>query len=817
MAARMVGHMAFSQPRQDSLVYPGSVSSFIPLPLTRSAILGCRAGAACPFIHPSAASSSQASSAQRSDQGQSAGMVETEPSAQVGTVRQTQRQTVLRPTPKAQTEDPRAFQVAQIQRRFKPDVGERDGDSLLTFKMKPSDPDFPYEIEHLDCALSVPKTYPAVGRPMLQVTNKDIPRGFQINIERGFSTIVADAPESTLLGLMNRLDRQLETILAGRMADTIRLVANKAPSSKSAVVVEKPAPLPPAEGPIVVDAPKKLTVQQVEEAKAKRTAHTRQLEARFGRLQSFAKSSDGTAYTLPLDSPKKATWPVSLQKLQSFKLIVPEMYPQEPAAIDLRSGSSEALNVERAFKTLPAKIQTPTLTQLVNHLTLHVQDMAAAPIAKAPILPAESIVNTAKPIQVDIIQPTTTTPDNDRPHVQHVPRPPEWDQQRGLNHESEDETDSDDTESDEESGEEALETATVNERVVSDVSVERGVLLSFPNLELHGIELLELVSLNITIKCERCKDTMDVQRLRNYAGDPSAMRQEACKKCACGLAVGFRTDLIHMNSFRAGYLDLDGCTVIDMLPSNFTPTCAECSTPYPAPGVVAVRGDSSMAVCRECHHKMSFRIPEVKFLRISASAIRASRAVGRKKIKDNLGITVGTELPRRGRCKHYSKSYRWFRFSCCSKVFACDRCHDEQSDHPNEHANRMLCGFCSREQNYRPEDCGVCHAVLVGKRGQGFWEGGKGTRDPTRMSKKGKIYHLRLACKRCFSLLLTTESMLTDWQIRGSISEDLARSQRHDERSQNYQGDNGAADDRSHSKPPTQFLSSPVTKPQLFL
>lgn len=45
----------------------------------------------------------------------------------------------------------------------------------------------------------------------------------------------------------------------------------------------------------------------------------------------------------------------------------------------------------------------------------------------------------------------------------------------------------------------------------------------------------------------------------------------------------------------------------------------------------------------------------------------------------------------------------------------------------------------SREQNFRPEDCGICHAVLVGKRGHGFWEGGKGTRDRARMSRKGTI------------------------------------------------------------------------------
>ena len=55
-----------------------------------------------------------------------------------------------------------------------------------------------------------------------------------------------------------------------------------------------------------------------------------------------------------------------------------------------------------------------------------------------------------------------------------------------------------------------------------------------------------------------------------------------------------------------------------------------------------------------------------------------------------------------------------------------------------EHANRMVCGFCSREQNYRPGDCGVCRMSLVKKVGSGFWEGGKGTRDPTRMSRKDK-------------------------------------------------------------------------------
>lgn len=31
-----------------------------------------------------------------------------------------------------------------------------------------------------------------------------------------------------------------------------------------------------------------------------------------------------------------------------------------------------------------------------------------------------------------------------------------------------------------------------------------------------------------------------------------------------------------------------------------------------------------------------------------------------------------------------------------------------------------------------------CHNALTGKKGRGFWEGGKGTRDPARMSRKGE-------------------------------------------------------------------------------
>ena len=160
--------------------------------------------------------------------------------------------------------------------------------------------------------------------------------------------------------------------------------------------------------------------------------------------------------------------------------------------------------------------------------------------------------------------------------------------------------------------------------------------------------------------------------------------------------------------------------------STFIPTCSQCSSAYPSPGIVSVQGETTSNICRECHQKFTFKIPQVKFLRISSSN-RLPPSSGPRRKKETLGLQAGTELPKRGRCRHYSKSYRWFRFSCCQKVYACDKCHDEEEEHPNEWANRMICGWCSREQNYRPDDCGICHGTMSGKRGGGgFWEGGKG-------------------------------------------------------------------------------------------
>jgi len=40
------------------------------------------------------------------------------------------------------------------------------------------------------------------------------------------------------------------------------------------------------------------------------------------------------------------------------------------------------------------------------------------------------------------------------------------------------------------------------------------------------------------------------------------------------------------------------------------------------------------------------------------------------------------------------------RFPCCGKAYPCDVCHEDdiKGDHEMKVANKMICGFCSKEQ-----------------------------------------------------------------------------------------------------------------------
>lgn len=718
---------------------------------------GCRAGSECPFRH--AESKAKTATTKHKNEPN----LDVPSSAGSQTLPQRPKPNkpvpVQKPLSQLQQRDPREFQISQLVKRFSPARQDFDDVTILSLALKPSDPDFPFDLNDLQCKLTIPKSYPGGDRPSLRVTNDEMPRGYQINVENGFAALGSQSPRKTLLALMNDLDRNLETFLTSEKAQTIKIIANaqkKVPEPAKRVT----PPSPPASEPLPMATPApSWTLQQKGDAEAKRQSEIRQLEARMGRVPQFSKNSDSTLFNIPVQISKPGRLPVNLQPLKEISLSVPKLYNLEPCTIQLKGvNGPEVETVQFAFEKYVREHPEMTLMAHVNYLTQNIHTMASQSLEKpqpnpvVPSLPQEhSQAEREKAILSDPSERDEADGkifDPDRPHLKVISRPPEWDPEANPDNESDTSYDSDEyTESDSDSNEEDEGVDGGGAPLpVPSAPVDKGIHLSFPGLELYNIELLTIVSLSISVKCLRCKTPLDIHNVKasNLAQSTTvSTRTEACLKCTTPFTISFIPSPLHANTIRAGTIDVAGCTISDLLPSMFQPTCSSCSSTFSAPpGMVSVRGDKPIQVCRSCHAKMSFTIPEVKFLRVSSHSAALPL---RKPKKENLGISAGTPLPEKGTCQHYRHSYRWFRFGCCNRVYPCDRCHDAAESHVNEHADRMVCGWCSREQRFRTEDCAICGHNLMRRRraAGGFWEGGQGTRDKRLMSRKEKRKYKR--------------------------------------------------------------------------
>ncbi|KAK0708175.1 hypothetical protein B0H67DRAFT_603215 [Lasiosphaeris hirsuta] len=626
---------------------------------------------------------------------------------------------VPKPVPERQIQDARGYQIGQLRRRFSlKESNLENGDTSFQFDLVPSDPDFAFDLDRLQIDLRVPAAYPTTP-PKLIVKNSDIPRGFAINIEKGWDKLVKERRGATLLSLTNSLDKKLESFLSEQKVDTVKLTIFKdtrhieAESSSKPPAAAAPKPQPPAEERPRIPR-EYFTKGQISEAKARR-AH------------------DGVIYTLPIEPKRRAQLPTGLQVVNSVQLIIPLLYPLQPLRVLLNDVDSEdAEGVEELFSEKAAEQKQMTLTSHLNYLAQNMHTLAKqARTFAAQVSIAEEQPNLDEEAQEAEHSSTT---DSGRGHVHVIPRPPEWTVagDEGTSGFSDDSLSEDE---DEDDGGVTIESGNTN---LPTQTAETGIAISFPSIELHGIELLQLSVLSLSVKCDRCKTLNDVTGLKD-----NIEKAGSCKKCATPFTVMFRQELIHQNSTRAGFIDISACTVADLLPSTFLPTCGTCSAASHQ-GFVSVRGETTTNVCRTCHARFTFKIPDVRFLAYGPGSGKLPPTAGPRRRQEKLGLHAGEPLPQRGACAHYKRSYRWFRFSCCSKVHPCDRCHDAGEDHLNEWANRMICGWCSREQNYSVESCHFCGRSVVGKRSTGFWEGGKGTRNQTLMRRGDKRKYRRI-------------------------------------------------------------------------
>lgn len=478
---------------------------------------------------------------------------------------------VPKPVPKAQTEDARGYQIGQIRKRFSPKESTvENGTSLLVFKLAPSDPDFPFELDSLQCELRVPKTYPKGAQPpTLSIKNKDIPRGFAVNVERGWDRLVQERKGATLLSLTNALDKNLEAFLSEQEAATVKLTIYKDTRHLDGTEQETPAPEPAATEPTPRAEPRRRYVpeesfskEQIATAKERRTQETRQLEARMGRLPYYHKSSDGIIYTLPIEPKRRSDLPSGLQTVKSFQLIVPLLYPLQALRVLLNEVESDtAEGVEELFMSKAAEKKDMSLMSHINYLTqnIHVLAKQAQAITQRETQAVKASEKTTEPLVQEEQSAHMPAVEEGRGHIQVIPRPPEWTYGHESDTDGEDSSDLDT--SDSEDGGAATTEGLPTKASLPAQTVERGTAISFPSVELHGIELLQVAILSLSIKCERCKTINEVGGLKD-----GAEKAGSCRKCGTAFTVKFRPELVHQNSTRAGFIDVTGCTVADLLP-----------------------------------------------------------------------------------------------------------------------------------------------------------------------------------------------------------------------------------------------------------
>jgi hypothetical protein len=543
-------------------------------------VQGCRLGASCPYLHDASAIEARQPSSGQQTPAQVSGS-ESQSSAQaivtgaerlkIGENQSKQSSAASpaqpqRPVSKLEQSDPREFQINQLRRRYRPqEVNDAQG-TTLTFGLVPSDPDFPFELERLHCVLHVPSSYPK-GRPTLAVTNSEMEAAYQANVVRGFNEIVdftyRTNGRGTLLGWLNSLDRKLESLLTTlERGPTLKFFANlgdgsttkeptKAPEkplsqpslsqghSEATSVATKPAPQAPS-------VAAKHTAEAKAAAEKRRATETKQLEARLGRLPMYQKLSDGKTYVVPIQPTKKDRLPRTLQVLKTVKLIVPPLYPLEHSSIKLQGVEGpEVKATEVGFTQWVEQTSQLSLVSQVNYLASNIHKFAETPLQKGRG-PAEDVPSAFEEDDDENVEEPTKAPAQsstqdieDKPHLVVIPRPPEWsvpNPNSGTEGTSDESSYEEDEYSDEEEDDEGGAPVPAS---VDNNAPGRGVALSFPFLELYGIELLELASLNITVKCDRCKVSLDVKNVPQITDEKGQMpKMESCRKCANNMSVG---------------------------------------------------------------------------------------------------------------------------------------------------------------------------------------------------------------------------------------------------------------------------------------
>ena len=281
-------------------------------------------------------------------------------------------------------------------------------------------------------------------------------------------------------------------------------------------------------------------------------------------------------------------------------------------------------------------------------------------------------------------------------------------------------------------------------------------IILLKDLKFYNIALAEITQIKLLIKCLKCqKVAFESFYMRLNKKDTIFYFGTTCPRCNNEIFSIFKSIFLHENNLsQAGIIYIIGGTVIDFLPSTFTLNCLKCNE---SKNVKLRTGGLHFNdnKCRKCNLELNFFITGVSISLTYLSNLdflEKCQIINFQKfnfqIKDDVNldnyikrcdkvIQEGKPLPDNGICKHYKYSFRWFRFGCCNKLFPCDVCHDEDSNHKSEFAKTIVCGFCACEQSQNNKVCQKCGKAFTRMdQGKKFWEGGKGMRNKALMSSK---------------------------------------------------------------------------------
>lgn len=248
----------------------------------------------------------------------------------------------------------------------------------ISFMIPPSDPDFPFDLDTLKFNLTIPSDYPrsAKALPSLIVLNNDIPKGFAVNIERGFKQIArltksndkskkntlnaSSVPEEEeemnlvdgkgLLSQVHTLDKYLETFLKQEKRQTMKFISFK--TSKSPVPLATPEPTPPPPSTHEsVHIPKILPANINEKDLKKRAQAIEEMTTKLGsNVKMFNKSNLEWRYKIvvPISSARNLPqlWTINNENVDIF-ITVPMEYPRAPPRVTMSTNFSTNLLVAK--------------------------------------------------------------------------------------------------------------------------------------------------------------------------------------------------------------------------------------------------------------------------------------------------------------------------------------------------------------------------------------------------------------------------------------------------------------------------------------